>query len=120
MSGLALTRVGRHDVSSSTTSGVDVEQRPSPGGAVNSQPKIWTFIDFQAPDDMADAVADALAHILAPDDGWWADFVVGDVHFVVFADRVFQYRIGDLDARNQVVAYGIRAGTPRHQLDWGP
>jgi hypothetical protein len=85
-----------------------------------SQPKVWTFIDFQAPADQAEGVADALARVLEPEDGWWADFVVGDVHYVVFANRVFRYRIGDSDAREEVVAYGIQAGTPRHQLDWGP
>ena len=78
------------------------------------------FIDFEAPDDKAVVLADALAVILERQDGWWADYVLNDIHYVVFADRVFRYRIGDSDARQEAVAYGIRAGKPRHQLDWGP
>ena len=89
------------------------------GGAVGSQPSVWTFIDFEAPSEQADDLANALAGVLMATDGWWADFVVDHDHVVVFANRVFRYRIGDLDRRNEAVAYGIDAGTPRHQLDWG-
>jgi hypothetical protein len=117
---LVVTRLGRHDVSSSTTPAPDAQEAPAAAGAVGSQPQVWTFVDFEAPADQAETVAEALARILEPDNGWWADFVVADVHYVVFADRVFRYRIGDADARDDVVADGLRAGTPRHQLDWGP
>ena len=80
---------------------------------------MWTFSDFEASSEQADDLADALAGVLMAADGWWADFVVDDDHVVVFASRVFRYRIGDLDGRNEAVAYGIEVGTPRHQLDWG-
>jgi hypothetical protein len=100
---LTLTRLGRHDVSDST---------------VPSQPPIWTFLDVEAPDDFAEALAQALGDALRPDDGWYADFVVGDDHVVVFADRAFRYRRGDEAGRAEAVAYGRRAGTPEHQLDW--
>jgi hypothetical protein len=118
IAGLTVTRIGRHDVTASTIPGADDENRS--GGAAGRQPTVWTFIDFEAPDDNADVLADALAVILEREDGWWADYVLKDVHYVVFADRVFRYWIGDSDARQEAVAYGIRAGTPRHQLDWGP
>jgi hypothetical protein len=120
IAGLAVTRVGRHDVSSSTTPSVEDQESPAAAGAIESQPSVWTFIDFEAPENQAEPLASALARILEPENGWWADFVVSDTHYVVFADRVFRYRIGDFDARDEVVAYGIRAGTPVHQLDWGP
>jgi hypothetical protein len=58
---------------------------------------VWTFFDFEAPDNRADELAQALAAALETTSGWWADFVVGDDHVVVFADRVFRYRIGDPD-----------------------
>ncbi len=101
--GLRVTRLGRHDVSGST---------------VASQPGVWTFLDVEAPDERADELASALAAALRSDDGWYADFSVGDEHVVVFADHVFRYRRGDAAARAQAVAYGLTAGTPRHQLDW--
>jgi hypothetical protein len=78
-----------------------------------------TFLDVEAPDENADQLAGALAAALLPEDGWYADFVTGDEHVVVFAGRVFRYRKGDAAARAAVVAYGRAAGTPEHQLDWG-
>ena len=80
---------------------------------------MWTFLDFEAPDAGADHLAQALADALDPTTGWYADFTVDGDHVVVFADRVFRYRIGDQRAREEAVAWGRAAGTPEHQLDWG-
>src|SRR5450756_2547730 len=60
---LLVRRVGRVDVSSS---------------ASTTQPKVWTFLDFEAPDERADELAAALASALLPDDGWYANFEVAD------------------------------------------
>ncbi len=58
-----------------------------PGG----QPKVWTFIDFEAPDDMAEELAHAIPDVLKPDFGWWADFRIGDnEHVIIYADRVIR------------------------------
>jgi hypothetical protein len=100
---LLLRRVGRADVSSSASA---------------TQPKVWTFLDFEAPDDRADELAAALAAALLPDDGWYANFEVGDQDVVVFANRVFRYTKGDAAGRHEAVVYGRDAGTPEHQLDW--
>src|SRR5215207_4330138 len=52
---LRVVRIGRHDVSNSTapSEGSDAPG-DSAGGAVAGQPRIWTFVDFEAPDDRAD------------------------------------------------------------------
>jgi hypothetical protein len=100
---LRLANLGRHDVSDST---------------VPSQPSIWTFVDVEAPDDRADELARALSEALRPEDGWYADFVVGDEHVVVFSGRIFRYSRPDETGRAEAVAYGRRMGTPQHQLDW--
>ena len=115
---LRVVRVGRHDVSAST------DPDPAGGealgqGANSEQPQIWSFLDFEAHDERADQVARELAAALDRDTGWYADFRVADDHVVVFADRVFRYRIGDEHARAEAVAWGREAGTPEHQLDWG-
>jgi hypothetical protein len=117
---LRVVRIGRHDVSNSATpfDGSDAAG-DSPRGAVAGQPRIWTFLDFEAPDDRADDLAQALAAVLETETGWWADFVVGGDHVVVFAGRVFRYRIGDTSARAEAVAWGRASGTPEHQPDWG-
>lgn len=100
---LAVQRLGREDVSSS---------------ASPTQPTVWTFIDFEAPDDRADELADALASVLLADGGWYANFEVGDEDVVVFAGKVFRYTKGDHAARQAALAYGRALGIPEHQLDW--
>ena len=98
--GLRMTRLSRQDVSS---------------GATPAQPTVWTLVNFEADD----AVADELAASLLAEGGWYADFRVGDDHVVVFADKVFRYRRGDLAGRGEATTYGASVGVPPHQLDWG-
>ena len=115
-----MVRIGRHDVSKSATPSDGSDPAgDSARGAVAGQPPIWTFLDFEAADDRADDLAHALAAALETESGWWADFVVGGDHVVVFAGRAFRYRIGDRRARAEAVAWGRASGTPEHQLDWG-
>jgi hypothetical protein len=102
--GLRLVRIGRHDVSDST---------------VPSQPAVWTFLDFELPDDRADELAVLLAHALLSEDGWYADYQSVTEHVVVFFGRSFRYHKGDYAARAEAVAFGRATGTPEHQLDWG-
>ena len=118
---LVVSRLGRHDVSASTAPSDDVETASNAGnqGAIESQPSVWTFVDFEAPDERADELAQALAGALLAEDGWYADFTVAGDHVVVFAGKVFRYRIGDSDGRNEAIEHGVAVGTPRHQLDWG-
>jgi hypothetical protein len=118
---LTMVRIGRHDVSTSTTPFPDAgpPADPTARGASTSQPAVLTFVDFKAPDELAEELAGALAAALLAEDGWWADFVVDDEHVAVFAGRVFRYRLGDRVGRDEAVEYGLAMGTPRHQLDWG-
>jgi len=83
-----------------------------------TQPSVWTFLDFEAPDERADELAAALAGSLLAEGGWYADFQTEDRHFVVFADRVFAYVKGDRAGRDEAAAYGRSVGVPEHQLDW--
>jgi hypothetical protein len=100
---LRLSRLLRRDVADSV---------------VDSQPDLWTFVEFEAPDERADELAEALASALIAENGWYADFQVGPDHVVVFAGRVFRYRQGDEAGHREAVDYGRSAGTPEHQLDW--
>ena len=101
---LRLSRVDRLDVAA---------------GAAPFQPDTWTLLDVEAPDDVADELAAALAGALIEGQGWYADFRVAGDHVVVFPGRVFRYTIGDRVGRDEAVAYGKSAGVPPHQLDWG-
>ena len=102
--GLVLTRVVRRDVS---------------GSATIAQPSVWTFLEFEAPDEVADQLGDALAESLVAEGGWYANFTVGDEHVVVFAGRVFRQKSGDRSRRAEVEAYARQLGVPAHQMDWG-
>jgi hypothetical protein len=102
--GVVLRSIRRADVSSSTTP---------------EQPGIWTFVEFEAPSEVADALAGALAAALSPDGGWYADFSVDDDHVVVFAGRIFRYHRDDAAGRAEAQDYGRSVGVPEHQLDWG-
>jgi hypothetical protein len=100
--GLTVTRIVRHD------------QPDEPPG----MPAIWTLIEFRAEDDRAGELAQKLADVLIAEGGWFANFVVGDEHVVVFAGRVFRYRSGDAAGRAEAAQYGLSVGCPADQLDW--
>jgi hypothetical protein len=89
------------------------------GGAAPYQPDVWTLLDVEGPDDVADELASTLAAALIEGQGWYADFRVGTEHVVVFPGRVFRYPVGDQAGRDEAVEYGRSAGVPAHQLDWG-
>ncbi len=104
LSGLRIVRIARVDMSSSAAPG---------------QPQTWTLLDVEAPESAADELAGVLAAGLADDQGWYADFRVGDDHVVVFPGRVFRYTVGDEPGRRAAVEHGRAVGVPDHQLDWG-
>jgi len=101
--GLRLRKVSRIDVS---------------GSATGAQPKVWTLVEWEADGEDVDGLAQALADVLEPANGWYTDFDAGDERVVVFAGKVFRYRRGDQAGRAEAVAYGRSVGTPEHQLDW--
>ncbi len=59
------------------------------------QPVEWTLIDFEAGDDEAEQLANALERVLEPKGGWYCDFRNDEETFVVFAGRTFRYPRGD-------------------------
>jgi hypothetical protein len=101
--GLRLRKVSRVDSTSTAT---------------DAQPRVWTFVEWETDGDDIDALAEALADALEPENGWYADFTAGDERVVAFARKVFRYRLGDAAGRAEAVAYGRSVGTPAHQLDW--
>lgn len=70
-------------------------------------------------DDLAAAIADALASALDGSGGWYCNFSTADEAWVVFRGRVFHYPRGDAGGRAEAQAYGRSIGLPEAQLDWG-
>ncbi|GIE99673.1 hypothetical protein [Paractinoplanes rishiriensis] len=100
---LRVVRIRRDDVSASSTP---------------TQPDVFTVLQFEADDAVADQLADALAEMLIDGPNWYADFRAGAEHVVVFPGRIFRYAVGDEDGRAAAVAYGRQLGIPEPQLDW--
>jgi hypothetical protein len=82
------------------------------------QPRIWTFIEFEIPDERASELADALSTALEAHLGWYCDFRSPTQTYVVFANRVFRYGRGDKAERARAEAYARTVGVPDSQLDW--
>jgi hypothetical protein len=93
--------------------------RSDVGDVSAGQPLTWTFIEFSVEDQSLTDLVEALSRSLDPTGGWYCDFRTAEEIFVVFAGRVFRYHRGDLQGRAEAEAYGLSAGVPEAQLDWG-
>jgi hypothetical protein len=82
------------------------------------QPKLWTLIEFEAPEDDSDALAERLSKDLASP-GWYANWNTPTDAVVVYPDKIFRYKRGDKAGRKRAQKYGLAAGVPEPQLDWG-
>lgn len=49
---------------------------------------------------------------------WYAHFWSGDEMIVVFRDKTFTQKIGDIDTWEPAIQYGISIGIPKEQLDF--
>ena len=88
------------------------------GDASCGQPRLWTFIQFELPDDNAPVWAQQLVDALDPKHGWYCDFNTASEKFVVFSGRIFRYPRGDLRGRAEAADHARSVGVPEHQLDW--
>ena len=97
---------------------VEKVYRVQAGDESVGQPRVWTFIPFEVPDDDSVALAEALSAALEPTGGWYCDFRTTDETFVVFAGRIFRHRRGDRGARREAEEYARSVGVPEGQIDW--
>lgn len=81
------------------------------------QPSVWTLIEFEAPEDVSDALAQRLTKDL-DSPGWYANWNTDSQAVVVFPERVFRYKRGDKAGRRKAQKYGRDCGVPEAQLDW--
>jgi len=92
--------------------------RGEDGDTAAGQPLTWTFIEFEAPLEEAEALATALSRAIDKRLGWYCDFRSPTETFVVFAERVFRYPRGDTVGRSDAETYARSVGVPASQLDW--
>src|SRR6185503_15964986 len=79
--------------------------RADVGDVSAGQPLTWTFIYFEADEDDASTLAEALSQALDPTGGWYCDFRTTDETFVVFGGRAFRYPRGDRVGRSEAEEY---------------
>jgi hypothetical protein len=82
------------------------------------QPPQWTLLWFDAADEDADRLAEALSSALEARGGWYADFHSESEVTVVFSDRIFRYRRGDKHEWAGVEDYARSVAVPDEQLGW--
>jgi hypothetical protein len=92
-------------------------RRVQVASASPEQPSRWTMIEFEAPDALAGALAEAFAAAL-DQRGWFVDFHTAADKYVVFPEHVFKYPRGDASGRTEAQAYAMRLGVPAAQIDW--
>lgn len=88
------------------------------GDEASGQPRTWTFVEFELPDEHAAAWAQDLTQVLQSEHGWYCDFRTGDETFVVFAGTLFRYPRGNREGRARAANHARSVGVPEHQLDW--
>jgi len=81
------------------------------------QQAIWSWIEFEADDSVAEALAEGLAAIL-DEPGWYCNYSSASETFVVYRGRVFRYPRGDEAGRAEAQAHGRAHGVPERELDW--
>jgi hypothetical protein len=87
--------------------------------AAPGEPEIWTLLEFEADETVADHLAQTFAGVL--DDqptAWYIDFRSPAETFVVFPGRIFRYPRGDHASRAEAEAHGRQLAIPESQLDW--
>ena len=75
--------------------------------------KYWTVIWFRS--DAADFPQRLAETLIA---NWFADMKEGNTKYIVFKDKVLQYRIGNAAEKEKVLDYCRSLGIPDSQFNW--
>lgn len=88
-----------------------------PHGTSPEQPDTWSVLEFEADQEEAGKLAQALADVLGQP-GWYVEFRSPGETFIVYPGRVFRYPRGHREGRTEAQAHGRTLGIPEAQLDW--
>ena len=82
----------------------------------------WTIHRVAVPEQRAAAVAEGFRETLDTEHAhaWYVDFKNEDVHYIVFADKVFRVPRDSEQRYAEAIEHGIKLGIPRYQLDFSP
>ncbi|GAB3660626.1 hypothetical protein GCM10028833_40160 [Glycomyces tarimensis] len=86
--------------------------------AVPGQPEVWTLIDFESEEALAEPIALALSESLDPIGAWYVNYSTATEVFVVFPGQAIRYELGDEIGRAKAEALAREIGVPESRLDW--
>lgn len=78
--------------------------------------QLWTLVYFNFNQEDADSLSGRFSLELKP--GFYVDFHTDEVVYIIFSGRSFKYNKGDIQARKEIIRYGLLQGVPQNQLDW--
>ena len=84
--------------------------------AVDWQPDTWTAVYVEGADTDVTEIAELISNSIL--DKWYANLSDSIWEYVIFHKKVFSYKKGDKNIKQQAQKYGKSIGVPEHQLDW--
>ena len=82
--------------------------------------KQWTLYTVEINADKVAKIATEISKCLESAHNWYADFKNGELHFIVFRNKVFRIDKTSKEQYDQVKKYGISLGIPEYQVDFHP
>ncbi|MBP7832659.1 MAG: hypothetical protein KA035_02710 [Candidatus Levybacteria bacterium] len=80
----------------------------------------WTLHTVEIPEEKSEEIAQKISESLdsSHKNSWYADFNNEKVHYVVFPNKIFKIKLGDVTAYKHAKNYGTTLGIPFYQLQF--
>lgn len=81
--------------------------------------KIWTLYTIEIPFNQVDEIANKLSEIIIDNpSSWYVDFNNKETFYVIYPNKIFKWRKGDIDIIKKCKKYGISLGIPSYQVNF--
>jgi|SRR3989344_3817933 len=79
----------------------------------------WTLHIVEIDPEKADKVAQKLSIIINDNpSSWYVDFNNGETFYVIYPNKIFKWKKGEIDTITACRKYGISLGIPPYQVDF--
>ena len=82
--------------------------------------KHWTLHTVEISGKEVDSVAEDVCRSLDSKHDWYADFKNGEIHYIIFKNKIFKIDRGNWEEYDKATKYGLSLGIPKHQVDFSP
>jgi len=80
--------------------------------------KKWTIHTVEINADKAAKIAVEISKCLESAHNWYADFKNGELHFIIFRNKVFRIDRASKEQYGEAKKYGISLGIPEYQVNF--